>query len=63
MKTNYVFTDKAEQTAKALNLDERKSGTAAHCGYEIMENFGPTKTAWLDSGYIKYVDEPVEYEV
>ena len=51
----YVWTKKAEDMARELNLEERKEGTQATCGGTDIKEFGGIRLAWLTSGYIKEI--------
>ncbi|WP_312694098.1 hypothetical protein [Caproiciproducens sp.] len=48
----FVWTEKAEARAQKLGLDERKAGTVAHIGKEILTD-GQTAQAWLKDGYVQ----------
>jgi len=62
MKTNYVYTAKAEQIARDNNLQEyRKAGTAASFAYQPLEKSEVTARAWLDAGIIEKVEKPVNF--
>lgn len=52
----FVWTEKAEQRARALGLDNRKNRTVAHIGTEILQD-GPTAQAWLKAGYVRVVEQ------
>ena len=52
----FVWTDKAEQRSQALGLDERKAGTVAHIGTEIL-NDGSTARAWLKDGLVRAIEQ------
>jgi len=47
----WVWTAKAEATAKVLNLDERKENTPARLGYDLLGQYAPKR--WLELGYVK----------
>lgn len=49
--TIYVYTEKAENRAKELGLEERKAGSPATCGYDPVR--GMTAKAWKEKGYIE----------
>jgi hypothetical protein len=51
----YLWTEKAEQRAKALSLEERKAGTQAMYGREPLLP-GQISAAWLELGYITIAD-------
>lgn len=53
--TKYIYTEKAEQEAKRLGLEERKAGTVAMFGHKPLES-GMTATAWKKSGYVVEVE-------
>ena len=62
MKTNYVYTEKAEQIARENNLPEyRKAGTAASFAYQPLENSEVTARAWLEAGIVEKVEKPVNF--
>jgi len=52
-KTNgiWVWTAKAEEKAKELNLEERKENIPAWLGYSLLGQFAPQK--WVELGYVK----------
>ena len=50
----YVWTKKAEITARELGLDARKEGDTAKYGYDILKA-GLQAAAWLEKGYIREV--------
>lgn len=47
----WVWTAKAEEIAKALNLDERKENSPARLGYGLLGQYAPK--AWITIGYVK----------
>ena len=50
----YVYTKKGEERARALNLDERKAGEMAFCGYTPLHECGDdTAKGWLARGYVE----------
>jgi hypothetical protein len=51
----YVYTEKGEEIARRLNLEERKAGTQALAGGEPLRG-GPTAQEWLKRGYVAYAD-------
>lgn len=62
MKTRYIYTYEAEKLARSNNLPEyRKAGTAAHFGYQPLEEAPQIAQAWLEAGFIEEVDEPVNF--
>jgi hypothetical protein len=62
MKTRYIYTALAEQIARDNNLQEyRKAGTAAHFGYQPLEEAPDITKSWLDAGIIEEVTEPVNF--
>ena len=62
MKTRYIYTYEAEKIARSNNLPEyRKAGTAAHFGYQPLEDAPQIAQAWLEAGIIAKVDEPVNF--
>ena len=62
MKTNYVYTAKAEQIARDNNLQEyRKAGTAASFAWRPLEDSEITARAWLEAGIIEKVEKPVNF--
>jgi len=54
--TKYVWTKKAEDMAKELNLEERKEGQEAKMGYSTLK-YGQTACSWYAKGYIAIVEE------
>lgn len=62
MKTNYIYTELAENIARDNNLQEyRKAGTAAQFGYQPLEEAPKIKKSWLKAGLIEEVKEPVNF--
>lgn len=62
MKTRYIYTAKAEDLARANNLQEyRKAGTAASFAYQPLELSPITAEAWTKAGYIEEAPEPVDF--
>lgn len=51
-KPRYTWTEKAEQRAKFLGLEERKAGATAMFGFEPLDG-GPVAIAWYAKGYIQ----------
>lgn len=49
--TKYIYTERAEKRAKELRLEERKAGTVAMFGGEVLKS-GQTAEAWKKKGYI-----------
>jgi len=47
----WVWTAKAEQVAKELNLEERKENIPAWLGYELLGQYAPQK--WVELVYVK----------
>jgi len=47
----WVWTTKAEQRAKELNLEERKENIPAWLGYELLGQYAPKE--WVNKGYVK----------
>lgn len=52
--TAYIYTEKAEETARELMLDERKAGMIAMLGYKPL-NPGITADAWIKKGYVSEI--------
>jgi hypothetical protein len=50
----YVWTEKAEERARELGLEERKAGTEAYYGDKPVEFYG-IKVKWVSRGYIEKV--------
>lgn len=62
MKTRYIYTAKAEQIARDNNIQEyRKAGTAAHFGYQPLEEAPEVARAWIEGGIIEEVPDPVNF--
>lgn len=62
MKTRYIYTYEAEKIARSNNLPEyRKAGTAAHFGYQPLEEAPQIAQAWLEAGIIAEAPEPVNF--
>lgn len=62
MKTRYIYTYEAEKIARSNNLPEyRKAGTAAHFGYQPLEDAPQIAQAWLEAGIIAESPEPVNF--
>ena len=60
MKTRYIYTPKAEQIARENNIQEyRKAGTAAHFGWQPLEEAPQIAQAWIEAGIIEEAAEPV----
>lgn len=47
----YIWTQKAEDKARALGLEERKAGTTACLGCKPLEP-GEVANAWIAKGYV-----------
>lgn len=47
----WVWTAKAEEKAKELNLEERKENIPAWLGYSLLGQYAPKK--WVEIGYVK----------
>lgn len=47
----FYWTEKAEERAKSLGLEERKAGTFATFGNRPLMD-GMTATAWKKKGYV-----------
>jgi len=47
----WVWTAKAEEKAKELNLEERKENIPAWLGHSLLGHFSPK--AWVDKDYVK----------
>lgn len=50
-KAPYVYTEKAEQIARRLGLENRKAGTIAMLGYEPLD--GQTGKEWEAMGFVR----------
>lgn len=53
----FIWTKKAEERAKELNLEERKEGKIAHIAFEkfIYPQKTPPKL-WIEKGYVKEIE-------
>lgn len=47
----WVWTRKAELRAKELGLEERKEGTPAYIGKDLLGQYAPSR--WIELGYVK----------
>lgn len=47
----YVYTEKGEERARELGLEERKAGTVAMFGHEPLKG-GQIAEAWKKKGYV-----------
>ena len=50
----YVYTEKAEQVARRLGLENRKAGTIAMLGYEPLD--AETGKEWEAMGFVRRRD-------
>lgn len=57
LEGRFVYTEKAEQRAKELGLEERKAGTTAMYGVKPLRD-GDTARAWKKKGYVKETAAP-----